>query len=1559
MSEMSQKEEYLYIIKNHDIQKLINDSDLPESDKNVIKEKVLSNDVDLSEKLKILNYLLKYQRSEYYRGQVILDTDEDEQLYKINEPGYYSIEIIGANGGAVGINKLGLAKDDTIKNFILNGKIFIDETNNTRMLYFTTDFKWIYLDNSRKKGIFGNFELNEKAIFLHKDYEFIFTEDVTVSNISTFNYNNLSKEIISTIKEQFYDYSSIVQDPFDVSSSFYKKLFFKTLGTYVVYEGVITEENKKTSMYDKISVMKGFGVPDSESDFYNAQIFNYPKYGNFINDFIKEEKIGKGEGEIYDVSKQIVKKPDQCIEFDFARNITEVENKSPGGSGGYFNKVIKITKSVDLSYSVGRAGNSSIKNPTAGEETNITFKKNKVVLFNAYAQGGKSTKDGITPIIDSKSKHNNDLYQNKKWINSIDRSDYTLHENKIKFSIGGDLSKNGTSNLDRFSGRASYDNYSENGILSIIDDKVDFYGGGNIGQGVQLNNFENAYYSNSSDGRIIIKYLGPISSEKFNIKVNTENEIKSSIIEEFAPAMSRIKMTLKMSSTKDSLDFKKSMVKCSDGEISLSEFIDNKDAEVIIKKNVNFYSFEFNVLSDYEFTIKENDKIVYCEQSGENEQIISVSSSNNDYLSLVGSVEEQNDITLIFKDLDLSIDSSINQQYNYTSAFENEYSSLNRKSNLSIKSKYNFFLIQQVKKSYEFNLKRGNTLDLESKYDLNNIEILKGKTCKIEKIYYSFDLKNFNEFTKSLTLFEGQKIYIKIIYNSCRVRISKTLSGLDESYTLYGLNYDLETNTYTPKEDDSGFQYILYEQGNSSQIKILNIEANTFKVSLRPDLYETLDFKTIDNKEEYEYGEEVVLSSNLKKDLYFSLRNIDKNDLDKYNIIPNDKEVYESSILVGKSKNTIRFGYDIQYSDKKDTFKEKLDGYLNSDRIFKYNNKNYDGMFFCLREEDRKFSDCLSIIRFKMPENNITIRLTSDFNYNTKILNPIKMESKTFVFGKNLAVRYIGSGGNTGNGGSGSNGQTTPFINSCGGSGGSGFNGGGAGSGGNTSNWQVDPMFDAGISSGKGGFHIYIYAGIVLMAYAPGKNGLPGEGFYDGGLIGGEGRAGLEYKEHDRRNFTTAYNPDAAGKNFNPNDTSTYGLSKYRGRFIDAILLTTKEEKRVVQSLTSFCGIEGFNGRDGIGSSGPSEQAEVFAESAYSNRLTYAGGGGNLNSAQYVNCRTAAREVDGKSGAAGTAGVPSFLNSSNSKLSIIAVNKRSLLKKNNDTIFQSIILGGGVDGFTSKVLQAAASRHPDNPWGVPRAGYKAASFFIIAIHCDYEPGAKESPVPIDWQTSLTESYASSPRLYTPYMLYSFIENGDRDNSSERNKCYDNSDQNKNNWFRNTSTHVKRFGEGSNEEGNPTNQTKFEKYLASSSGKSPLASQIKDIFINNSTKIVIPSSIKEEVVTVSGKVQFNSASDFFRTLKNSINLTDVALTNITDSPSLAEEFRNLQVKTDLGFVPNSTCASEVFVLGEYCDGTNVDLYKQKYNNLEFVYLNSSKSNIFYERNWFFTNSSTSY
>ena len=1420
---LEQQEYYLYIIKNYDIDEALSKSNLPDIDKNYIKDRFLSSDVDLKEKVEIINSLLKYYKIEYRRNEVIQEKNSGSGNFNL-VPGFYFIEMVGGNGGCDAIGSENEIRSKTnnfiFRNFIVND-FFKNVVNTNIKLQFTTHFQWLYSSNSVSR--YGTYEINNFGIFLHLEKELPYYTE---------NFSLIQTDGVENVKK-FYDFSKIILLRSDDN---FKKLSFNLLGKF---------SSNDEQIYHTISLTKNLRNIDFESSFLYT---NVQSYRDFYNSYCNEN-IGNNVASFATTSF-----------YDFIENNNI--NVAHGGSPGIIKKILKIDKLTTFNYTIGEAGTTdlSLNSSRDGKNTTLNSIDNTIRFI---AEGGKAAK-----------------FDGTNWNYNFRDSNYN---EVLKEKIGPDVETEFSCVSETLNGK---------GTIQINDISQSFDGSIIDGQGIQLNDFETLYYSNKKDGYIVVKFLGPLSNSLCSLNISLGSGLSCSSFDEKLISNSNYSFIVKLNSRKDILNFDTSKI----NGISIKDYLENNKVNLKIKKYKNYYEFSFDCIEpSFDF---------YFEKIEKNYYFIEKFSDNTIKYDYINYISTEDIIKFYFKD-DNTINKNLLLVYNALNDNENLFSKDGNTTTLNFtNSNKNIYIPESFEKLYEVIFNIGNEIQLEPKTSYITGEVIfddSEKIGTITKIEYSTDNMSLFEYSNKFTVGPNSELLIKFTFSSKRVKISKELSGLDSSVRTYPLNFNPITNTL---ENSSYFQFIKVSINRNTEYSFY-ISKNTYKLDLFEDLNGYVSINTVGNTSEIEYTDEVVLKFYLKKNMYISLRDLDlSSDIDqstgKINKTNNyiigfyDKENFESSILIGSSFNEeILLGDEIQYEDFGTKYssikfaKNSLHGKCITSRP--------NNSFFYSSESTYKknLESELCFYVFKMPEENISIRLSSDYIKNSKLFDILELNEDSVSLNKDCYVRYIASGGNSGNGGDG---YSIPMQSSqtrSGGSGSSGFKGGKGGSGGSTSAWSIFvsgfipritftnlivPIRDWNVNLGpiKPTFSFDPSLGIAVSV--PGVGGLGAPGFLSGGIGGEVGSPSmaqspgecyynynvsvksLKFTGHDCRE-----NKDNKVFSFDKYNSDTYSLSKYKGSVIDSIIHVEKDtsnsnKKQTSTILYSICGKKGADGISSvlqcITGKGVSASTGYYVGDIFNEPLLRSNGtADNLYTAypwsNILKGKTGyfyfyPRIVDGSgcSASGAHAGYPTLLNiqSNSSKLSIDSINPQCLYDQNafKNKKIQNILLGGGVDGDTVTCTSTwCKCKEHNGGWYSYEAEDVLEWGWKMHIVGDWTNPDRQCP--ISWS-----SVVKPPKMiydlsmpYFKYFLTAFIPEG-------------------NTYF--ILEHNRKYGDGCGSDSLHVNNWSYKYTINTKNTVTSVNNFIKDILSKENTTLILSPDITEKDSYIIKKgINFNSFS----------------------------------------------------------------------------------------------------
>lgn len=1461
---LEQQEYYLYIVKNYDIDEALSKSNLPDIDKNYIKDRFLSNDVDLKEKVEIINSLLKYYKIEYRRNDIVQNLTTGNGDFTL-VPGFYFVEMVGGNGGCDALgpkNTTRRQNDFYFKNFIVEN-FFINSINNSYTLKFTTHFQWLY--SSQVGSKYGTYEINNFGIFLHLEKEILEYTD-------SFEYIQLN----GTINEKkFYDYSTITLNRTD---TFFKKLNFNRLGVF---------SSSNASLYQKITLTKNL----KNNNFENSSLYTIQKYQSLYDSYCNEN-IGENIASFSNM--------------DIFTNIDDNNiNVGHGGSPGIIKKILRIDDLTRFNYSIGEAGTTDESKNLSKDGKNTTLKSTNTTKFNLIAEGGKAA-----------------LFDGSSWNYTFKDSNYN---EVLKEKIGPDVETEFSCVSEVLNG---------NGIIQIDNNTQSFNGSNIDGQGIQLNDFETLYYSDEKNGYIKIKFLGPLSNSLCGLNISLGTGLSCSSFDTTIITNSSYSFLIKLNSRNDILDFTKSKI----NEIPIKSLLENNKINLKIKKYKNYYEFSFDCIKFSSFNF-------YFEKITKNYLFVEDFSDKAIKYDYINYINNDDFIKFYFHD-DLTFNKNLLLLYN--SLYDSDII-FDKNNNITtiirIKNK-NIYFLDYFEKMYDITFAVGNEIQLFPKTSYITGEVIFDDSediGKINSIEYSIDGQTLKSYTEKFFVSPNTDIYIKLNYSSKRIKISKELSGLDSSVIIYPLKFNPITNSTV----NENIQFIQLKINQSKDLKFF-ITKNTFKINLFEDLNGCISSFIVGNTTEVEYTDEVIIKFELTKNQYISLRDLNKAD-DNIEAITNnyligfyDAEKYESSIYVGQSLNeNILLGDKSQYSEL-DSEIRMAEKSLHAKCITNREGKSF--FYSSVNTYTKNLNLELCFYVFRMPENEISIRLTSDYIRNSKLFDVKELDEETVQLNKSCYIRYIGSGGNTGNGSDGSSPPTTATAINPGGCGSSGFIGGNGGNGASTSGFSLyiekDPDNGLKLDPVKiFGINFYIKPRLKLqfeigsISALTGVGGLAGAGFYRGGTPGKQGAmslvasSGQSYYNAattikptpfiaENHNFSTGVNEIIGYEKFDRKDSNSFHLSSYKGALIDCILYINRfyKKKQMSTALYTWCGTKGNDGTSSslpfyIGSDdlinpdgyyhGLKLTSPILKQSTGEWRYPftdplYAKEKGNW--IKYPRLLS----VSGTSASGAHAGYPTLLSLRSSTNSIVVEKTSSssfLIKsENNSDEISNIILGGGIDGDTN----------------VCSSSWEKQTYRSQVHKSNHNPLGSVNP-PKDWsgvdllEKSFQIKFGTEDTSYGkggPFYSYSYLitppcslTNGGIKNNNNRIVPYyeyflSNFLSDDNLYFQNGLN--RKYGDGCGNDSlhiqKNNNYQRYSSAIVKKNVVTQLNSNFRNIFVSNSKTLIIPPCIKENPAIIEGPVNFNSFKDTIESHKKSSSYIRDNIRNASNYVKFLEQTR---------------------------------------------------------------------
>lgn len=1043
-----------------------------------IKENLYQNFIKNNEsnivtdlQLDVLNYVLKLENGVYKTNDVIFECDDsdDDGSISILEPGFYLFELYGASGTC----------SDKNKNFLIptgENTTFSDDKGLIK-LYVSKELRFFLeiQDKFTYTRVKGNVELNQ-------DYVFLFSDEIKSGFASPSNDPDFT---VGSSQSKFYDFFKFQSNPLE-KEFFYLK---SVLNKYSLFVDDIHNGKKGYLTYNSF-------VYD------NANNCKYKYYKDIID---------------YNIKTGTLK------EFEFSRFLTIEdgffnENYLHGGDGGYCSVIIYIDKEQKVSYHVGSyatESDTSVKLVTSGldiyAECGCKSTKNKY----SKTQRASSSVKGLKDIVLSNSFK--------------DVSSKKTETGKFNFHIGENFDyKDYKSGCGR-----AYAAFDGQGAEFCT------FGGGRLGSGIRLNNFNTAYYQKPENGKIKITYLGSLYSKYVlfdDISKNDTSNIECLTHIVKTNGQSRLPLGC-------NVNFK-FFTSQYDGGI----FIDNSciDDKNISDKDrlLNYISFQLksDFEKDVQFSYSFKSKHKYIDFSVDEDNF--VLENTNDFYDKVLGYDSNGDDSF-------SLDLKFLYSKSYITSLLYAYNKFNE-CTYNDKSSYNAYLQSfdenSYKSSYIFsNFKCIKIINIfesiiaisfnyeSTRVSLPAINDSYGNTVYyaengyIEKIKYTLtdetdDLKYYT-YNNKFIIPVGSSIVIKLFYNTGRVILDESLSTYNGSFDVLDKNVDL-SNEYHPYKYfnpsfEENYQYIKFTPASSQEVKFV-IKKYAFNLSVLPDIYGQLNVSCLENKMSFEPGEEVNLSFPLKN--YIRVSHLLNYAYEDYTDKQSDKIMYKVTEKLHKFESFFQVGHntDLNLCD------DKIAALLNREGCYGIES-NQDGVF-CLSQREincridkndiyksfdydeqirngklssiicasyKPITEELITIRFYFKENDISIRLTADYNPCEKIQVVENGDSSIIDIFKNYSFVLFGCGGPTGNGQSGGNAKSSTEDAHFGGNGGDGYHGGNGGNGGNTKN-IAKPTPNK--------WKNFLLVGVNINGYYSGEGGLAGRGFIECGSHGTNGR---------------------------------------------------------------------------------------------------------------------------------------------------------------------------------------------------------------------------------------------------------------------------------------------------------------------------------------------------------------------------------------------------------------------------------------------------------------------
>ncbi len=1095
------------VVRNYDINKLFDKLIVPNATKEQLKDnlKKALNEKDNDEALRILNYLLKYKHNYYKRNDILLDDESpssQEKTITLKDAGYYEIIFEGASSKSPWYSSV----SESFEHFLVKGSPWYDDVNldktvSQKCLFLLKNFNYLLLSKSGDSSFdayIGPFELNDKGCFLYNQYKASLNEGQYNSIIDAFIdkkdaiYETLENFIVYNILK---NYNFIKLENNKLLEYFeYNSSAFAAYGSRQIFL-----ENFKSSLYSQINkshqvYLKGAGAGQNNSDIAN----------------IKDNIIYN------DVLSWLTSSDNTYEQKDLYNDFCQTVNLSPVGDGAYFSTIQRFDSNSPISYLLKGfidTENSSIiinnektiipKAPIKKVDQSLfdrNFKLSKTedhkyvghtfefdydinnlnASLKGFIGGGKK---GYGPHM----SHQDNCY----WCNGEDSrikirflGDADLITKRVFFPNGNYESGKRISLAGQESSIKGY-NYIDVPSGSVIEFK---YKCSAVRKSL---NFDKCH-------AIVLRNNSSIYDKSYSV-YGYEKCLDSRTVDTLSllKKLNRTEDIIFTKTVQDKIDLSEIYNNIGSNKWTMSELFFNNskviddDSEKFINfkidKDWNYYTISFtvfdNILLDFgsisdEVEYYNNVSLVdlesTCNEVSSQKEYFNKSNTHNEnnFISQINLTNEVQD-----RIIDDNLNSLYNKNYYNTISFDSGDSSnfsgiINiidaEKAITPRLDKYHDYKIfcEQFEKIY-ITIKAGNQVSLSPinhNIDYGDYQLGEDYAGYIKNFFFKRTSVSEEElYIKRISVKQGEFIYFKCEYNSCRVEIDKELSYLPENTLVYPVNYDPFKNKYyslNPKDysqNSSGykgyeknasgttFQWLRFTTSNSSYDLIIFLKKITIEVSFLNDLFgQNLITKNYDNNH-FEPNESfsfyVQLPSNCRISTY---RYSDKmtysyaeDDYSTYQDYFNN-DVYESliSFYSGNSKLLIKNFKDYIYE-----LPNILGAYNGVRSIYDL----FRSTFTSIDQKVQHFSSESILFSFEAKYANSMIRITEDYIVGSQIF-----ENFTGSYSNRLLMnglyRIVSTSGNSGSGGNGGN--VTPnsiYAGVISGSGGGGLFGGKSG----------------------------------------------------------------------------------------------------------------------------------------------------------------------------------------------------------------------------------------------------------------------------------------------------------------------------------------------------------------------------------------------------------------------------------------------------------------------------------------------------------------------------------
>lgn len=1110
------------IVRNYDINKLFDKLTIPTTTKEQLKEtlKKALKEKDTDESLRILNYILKYKHNCYKRNDILIDDETPSSTQKdviLKDAGFYEIIFEGASAKSKWYSTV----DENFTHYLIEGSPWLDSVNliteeSQRCLYLLKNLNYLFLnkiDDNVYELYFGSYELNDKGCFLFKKYKTTVDESEFKSVTTKFEtINNQTYDRLETVLKAFIEELSRKEDFQKLNPKELLEYFEYNSSAYAAYgTRQIFIERFKTLLYSHINkehkvYLKGAGSGENDVDILD------------IKDSV-----------IFDDVKSWLNSTDKTYEQkDYYLNSIQTKNLCPTGESAYLSTIINVDSNKKIGYLLkgfdDEVDSSLIINdavvigkPTAKDIDPSLFDRNNELSdtedhkyvghifgfdYDNYDGTNTTLNAGVNGFIGGGKKgygphlsHQDNCY----WCNGDNahiKIRYLGDQDAImkrvffpsdSYSTGRRISLKGTpSSIENFE-------YIDIPSGSIIEFKY------KCSQVAKSLNFEKCFAT-------ILRNNASVYDEKYgtygyeselDLKTVLTSELLSKLDKEddiFFKTNSEEKISL--SDIYDNIDTVKQRWKMSDLFFNNSFYL--KDSveflDFNIEKNWNYYTISFRVFDNMLLDFgKISDEVDYynnvtlegldaeCEDLESQKDYFNKSNVRNRYF-----IKE---FTLKGKLQDRIVDDNLNTLYNKnyydTVSFNSDESSAlktvikiedsERKNVTEARDNFHDYRVfcEEFEKVY-ITIKSGNQIDL---YPINlNVDFgdyEHEKQGYINNFYFKRTAISEEQlYNKRISVKQGEFIYFKCEYNTCRVEIDKELSSMPEDTLIYPVNFDpfenkyysLSPKDYTQEQIDNAdlysgytkdpvvegktFQWFRFTTSNSSYDIIVFLKKRVVEINFLNDLFgQDLITKNYDNnlfEPNESFSFYVKLPHNCRISTYRYSDNMtytyieDEKNSEAFKDYFDETKSFESfiSFYSGNSEKVIKNFKDYVYD-----LPSILGSYSGSRNIYEI----FKSTFASIDKKVNYFSDDNIVFSFNAKYASSYIRISEDYIVGTQIAENFTGYHNNRILHNGL-YRIVATSGNSGKGGNG--GEITPYRNYAAiisGAGGGGLYGGNSG----------------------------------------------------------------------------------------------------------------------------------------------------------------------------------------------------------------------------------------------------------------------------------------------------------------------------------------------------------------------------------------------------------------------------------------------------------------------------------------------------------------------------------